>query len=68
MINYLGRLLTDLKKEEQKSSDKKSAAISKSSEKPRDMKGVKGVRQDIDEADEQESYYKYMEENPLAGE
>lgn len=27
----------------------------------------KGVRQDIDEEDNEESYYRYMEENPNAG-
>ena len=27
----------------------------------------KGVRQDIDEADDEESYYKWLEENPNAG-
>ena len=29
--------------------------------------GEKGVRQDIDEEDVEESYYRYMEENPNAG-
>jgi hypothetical protein len=27
----------------------------------------KGVRQDIEEADDEEQYYKWMEENPNAG-
>lgn len=27
----------------------------------------KGVRDDIDEEDDEESYYRYMEENPNAG-
>lgn len=28
---------------------------------------IKGVRADIDDEDDEESYYRYMEENPLAG-
>ena len=27
----------------------------------------RGVRNDIDEEDDEESYYRYMEENPMAG-
>ena len=30
-------------------------------------KGEKGVRHDIEEADVEESYYKWMEDNPNAG-
>ena len=30
-------------------------------------KGIKGVRQDIEEEDDEESYYRYIKENPLAG-
>ena len=30
-------------------------------------KGIKGVRQDIEDEDDEESYYKFVKENPLAG-
>ena len=33
----------------------------------RDSSSNKGIRQDIDEADDEESYYKWLEENPNAG-
>lgn len=33
----------------------------------KDKKGKKGIRDDIEGEDEQESYFRYMEENPLAG-
>lgn len=32
-----------------------------------DTKTIKGVRGDIDDEDDEESYYRYMEENPNAG-
>ncbi len=32
-----------------------------------DEKPKKGVRDDIEEADDEESYYKWLEENPNAG-
>ena len=39
------------------------------SEKKDEKKGkeLKGVRADVDELDDEELYYKYMEENPDAG-
>lgn len=43
------------------SSKSSSASMKKS------MAKVKGVRQDIEEEDLEESYYKYMESNPMAG-
>lgn len=36
-------------------------------EKPKEKKKDKGVRDDIDQEDDQESFFRYMEENPLAG-
>lgn len=39
----------------------------KSTEKSTNKKELKGVRDDIDQEDIEESYYKYMEENPTAG-
>uniref|UniRef100_A0A8D8UNV4 ATP-dependent RNA helicase DDX42 n=1 Tax=Cacopsylla melanoneura TaxID=428564 RepID=A0A8D8UNV4_9HEMI len=35
--------------------------------KPKKIEEVKGVREDIDHEDDEESYYRYMEENPNAG-
>lgn len=32
-----------------------------------DKKEMKGVRDDIDEEDDEESYYRYIQENPNAG-
>ncbi|XP_040573324.1 ATP-dependent RNA helicase DDX42 [Lepeophtheirus salmonis] len=47
--------------------DAKSQGL-KSLNKPKDTtKTFKGVRTDIDEADNEESYYKWLEENPNAG-
>lgn len=32
-----------------------------------EKKEMKGVRDDIDEEDDEESYYRYIQENPNAG-
>ncbi|KAJ1527118.1 hypothetical protein ONE63_008653 [Megalurothrips usitatus] len=50
--------------EQQVTREKKKAEVAK--EKPPEEKS-KGVRTDIDCEDDEESYYRYMEENPLAG-
>jgi ATP-dependent RNA helicase DDX42 len=57
---FMANLEKDAKKQGVKAVDKKSAET-----KPESSK--KGVRQDIDEADNEESYYKWLEENPNAG-
>ena len=44
---------------------KEPQALPMSSKKP--VKELKGVRDDIDDEDEEESYYKFMAENPNAG-
>lgn len=47
---------------------KKTVAVSSGSCSAADKaKSLKGVRGDIDEEDDEESYYRYMEENPMAG-
>ena len=45
----------------------KKPVVSKSSSKVSTAKSIKGVRQDIEDADDEESYYKWLEENPMAG-
>ena len=50
--------------------EQKDKNVSKLSNKPDSKtksRDNKGVRQDIDEADDEESYYKWLEENPNAG-
>merc|ERR1719357_513871 len=36
-------------------------------EKEKEKKSAKGIRDDIEEEDEQEAYFRYMAENPTAG-
>ncbi|XP_043910892.1 ATP-dependent RNA helicase DDX42 [Protopterus annectens] len=36
-------------------------------EKDKDRKNTKGIRDDIEEEDDQEAYFRYMAENPMAG-
>ncbi|KAH0552279.1 ATP-dependent RNA helicase DDX42 [Cotesia glomerata] len=45
----------------------KAALASTAEDSEKQDKSYKGVRQDIDEEDNEESYYRYMEENPTAG-
>ncbi|XP_077978138.1 ATP-dependent RNA helicase DDX42-like [Glandiceps talaboti] len=52
---FMAGIESDLKKETQVK------------EKEVEIKKKKGTRQDIDEADDQETYFKYMEDNPTAG-
>lgn len=59
---FMANLEKDAKKQGVKAVDKQSCSTS-SVDKP----DAKGVRQDIEEADDEESYYKWLEENPNAG-
>ena len=55
-------------KDEQKGKNvSKHSNKSNSKTTSRDSSSNKGIRQDIDEADDEESYYKWLEENPNAG-
>ncbi|KAH9422538.1 ATP-dependent RNA helicase ddx42 [Dermatophagoides pteronyssinus] len=56
--------------QQQSSTNKSSSATSDSAKSlatKKSMTDMKGVRQDIEEEDLEESYYKYMESNPMAG-
>ena len=55
---FMNDLNNKAKKEESRNNDK-SETVGKSK--------AKGVRQDIEEEDDEESYYRYVKENPLAG-
>ena len=46
---------------------KKESVTFKEKIDPSNKTKVKGVRQDIEEEDDEESYYRYIKENPLAG-
>ncbi len=61
--------MAGLEKEQQQSQQSKSKVpvVSKPQEVPATSSVNKGVRADIDDMDDEESYYKYMEENPMAG-
>ena len=68
----LDAFMANLEKDAQKKGLKSSSSnkneencVKKFSQKESDSK--KGVRQDIEEADDEESYYKWLEENPNAG-
>lgn len=65
-VDPLDAFMADLNKSENVSKSKKVSepALMKMSSK---KDSLKGVRQDIEEEDEEESYYKYMESNPNAG-
>ena len=70
----LDAFMANLEKEAQtqgvKAVDKKQSQESSSSKFKKggnSSKSIKGTRQDIDEADDEESYYKWLEENPNAG-
>lgn len=55
--------MADLEKSETKTIAQQPAT----SQKTAPVQQTKGVRADIDDMDDEESYYKYMEENPMAG-
>lgn len=46
---------------------KKDSVKAPAKEEPSSKNKAKGVRQDIEEEDDEESYYRYIKENPLAG-
>lgn len=53
-------------KEDKRKSSIPSSSLPTSSSQRKDLKSIKGVRGDIDEEDVEESYYRYIEENPTA--
>jgi len=61
----LDAFMADLEKTETKSKIQQPVAVTESH--PVQNQQTKGVRADIDDMDDEESYYKYMEENPMAG-
>ena len=65
-IDPLDAFMEGLQKEV-KNSQKNTSASAKKKVTQLNKKDLKGVRDDIDQEDIEESYYKYMEENPNAG-
>ena len=63
---FMANLEKSAQKQGVKAVDKKPVE-SKSSSKVNTAKSSKGVRHDIEDADDEESYYKWLEENPNAG-
>jgi ATP-dependent RNA helicase DDX42 len=62
----LDAFMADLEKSEKKSKSQQSVTATVSNQ-AQPQQQTKGVRADIDDMDDEESYYKYMEENPMAG-
>ncbi|EPY86419.1 ATP-dependent RNA helicase DDX42 [Camelus ferus] len=48
-------------------SDQAARDMKRLEEKDKERKNVKGIRDDIEEEDDQEAYFRYMAENPTAG-
>eukprot|EP00095_Tigriopus_kingsejongensis_P001571 snap_masked-scaffold907_size82601-processed-gene-0.19 protein:Tk01571 transcript:snap_masked-scaffold907_size82601-processed-gene-0.19-mRNA-1 annotation:"atp-dependent rna helicase ddx42-like" len=65
----LDAFMANLEKDVQKRGlNKVEASVTSSSKATKKAQGeIKGVRADIDEADDEESYYKWLEDNPNAG-
>ncbi|CAG9806637.1 unnamed protein product [Chironomus riparius] len=57
--------MANLEKTETKTKIQQQVTVTESE--PVQTPQTKGVRADIDDMDDEESYYKYMEENPMAG-
>ncbi|KAG5670871.1 hypothetical protein PVAND_001104 [Polypedilum vanderplanki] len=61
----LDAFMANLEKEQNKTANKSKQTSN--NEQQQSQSQSKGIRADIDELDDEESYYKYMEENPMAG-
>lgn len=63
----LDAFMANLEKSESKPKPQQSSNTVVKPSSSQSQQSIKGVRADIDDMDDEESYYKYMEENPMAG-